>query len=303
MILVTGANGFVGRHLIEGLRQKGEVVRAFVRSEEKGRELQGKGCEIALGDIRDKVSIERALEGVSSVYHLIGIRREKGKDTFEDVNYIGTKNLVDAMQVKGVSRLVFISIVKVSPNTNSRYLLSKWKAEEAIRASNLKYTIFRSTVIYGPGGESFTNLANIVMSAPIIPVIGSGRYLMQPLYVKDLVSVLVKTLGDDQAINEQFEIGGPQALEFDRVLDEMARIFGKKRIKLHMPLLLTRPFLSIGEKIVPGSLLPLTNDELDLLLIDTVCNPNIVKKRFNITLTPLTDGLKATFLQRGISNP
>lgn len=297
MILVTGANGFVGRHLIGGFLQRGEQIRAFVRSYEKGAELQEKGCELSFGDIKDRASIERALEGVSSVYHLIGIRREKGKDTFEDVNYIGTKNLVEAMQAKGIGRLIFISIVKVSPNAKSRYLLSKWRAEEAIRASNLKYTIFRSTVIYGPGGESFTNLANIVRSAPIIPVIGSGRYLMQPLYVKDLVSVLVKTLGDDQAINEIFEIGGPEALEFDRVLDEMAQVFGKKRIKLHMPLLFTRPFLAIGEKILPASLLPLTNDELDLLLIDTICNPEIVQKRFGITLTPLRDGLKTTFLR------
>lgn len=296
MILVTGANGFVGRHLVDALLQKGERIRAFVRSYEKGAGLQEKGCELSFGDIKDRSSIEMALEGVSSVYHLVGIRREKGKDTFKDVNYIGTKNLVDAMQAKGVNRLIFISIVKVSPDTKSRYLLSKWKAEEAIRSSGLKYTIFRSTVIYGPGGESFTNLVNIVRSAPIIPVIGSGRYLMQPLYVKDLVSVLVRALGDDQTINETFEIGGPETLEFDRVLDEMAQVFGKKRIKLHLPVSLTRPFLTIGEKIVPASLLPLTNDELDLLLIDTVCNPEIVQKRFNIILTPFVDGLKATFI-------
>lgn len=296
MILVTGANGFVGKHLVDGLKQRGEQIRAFVRSYEKGAELQEKGCELSFGDIKDRDSIERALDGVSSVYHLIGIRREKGRDTFDDVNYMGTKNLVDAMQGKGIARLIFISIVKVSPDTKSRYLLSKWKAEEAIRSSKLKFTIFRSTVIYGKGGESFTNLANIVRSAPVIPVIGSGRYLMQPLYVKDLVSVLVKTLKDDQTINETFEIGGPEAMEFDRVLDEMAQVFEKRRIKLHMPLFFTKPFLAIGERMLPSSFLPLTNDELDLLLIDTTCNPEIVQKRFNITLMPLREGLKATFL-------
>ncbi len=296
MILVTGANGFVGRHLIDALLRTGTRIRAFVRSYEKGAELKKKGCELSLGDIKDKESIEKALEEVSCVYHLVGIRRERGRDTFDDVNFMGTKNLVDAMQAKGVGRLIFISIVKVSPDTGSRYLLSKWRAEETIRASKLKYTIFRSTVIYGPGGESFANLADIVRTAPIIPVIGSGRYLMQPLYVKDLVSVLVKTLADDQTINETFEIGGPEAMEFDRVLDEMAQVFGKKRIKLHLPVSLTRPFLALGEKIVPASLLPLTNDELDLLLIDTICNPDIVQKRFNISLTPLKDGLKETFL-------
>ncbi|MEK7306133.1 MAG: NAD(P)H-binding protein, partial [Nitrospirota bacterium] len=278
------------------LLQTGARIRAFVRSYEKGAELQKKGCNLSLGDIKDKESIERALDGITTVYHLIGIRREIGRDTFEETNYKGTKNLVDVMRAKGVGRLVFISIVKVSPDSKSRYLLSKWRAEEAIRASSLKHTIFRSTVIYGPGGEAFTNLADIVRSAPVVPVIGSGRYLMQPLYVKDLVSVLVRCLEDDQTINETFEIGGPEAMEFDRVLDEMARVFGKKRIKLHLPVSLTRPFLALGEKIVPASLLPLTNDELDLLLIDTICNTDIVQKRFNISLTPFLDGLKATFL-------
>ncbi|MEK7279880.1 MAG: complex I NDUFA9 subunit family protein [Nitrospirota bacterium] len=296
MILVTGANGFVGRHLISSLLQTGARIRAFVRSYEKGAELQKKGCDLSLGDIKDKESIERALDGITTVYHLIGIRREIGRDTFEEINYKGTKNLVDVMRAKGVGRLVFLSIVKVSPDSKSRYLLSKWRAEEAIRSSSLKHTIFRSTVIYGPGGESFTNLANIVRTAPIIPVIGSGRYLMQPLYVKDLVSVLVRCLENDQTINETFEIGGPEAMEFDRVLDEMAQVFGKKRIKLHLPVSLTRLFLALGEKIVPASLLPLTNDELDLLLIDTICNPDIVQKRFNISLAPFLDGLKETFL-------
>lgn len=294
-IVVTGASGFVGQHLVSALRERGEQVRAFVRSPQKAERLKKIGCEIVTGDVTAPESIERALHGSRAVFHLVGLRRERGRDTYDRVNFGGTKNVIAAMMKTGVSRLIYTSIVKTTPDARCRYLAMKWREEQEILHSRLSYTIFRAAVIYGPGGEGFTNLVNLVKRAPVLPVLGSGRYKMQPLYVKDMVAALLGALNREETQGKTYEIGGPDPLEFNTVLDTVAAVFGKKRLKIHIPVALVQPFLKLGEKILPPSLLMITNDELEILLVDTICDVVEVTRTFGLSLVPLSEGIRVSF--------
>ena len=293
IILVTGATGFVGRHLVQALRAKGYQIRALVRDSAKADALRALGCEIASGDVTDISSLEKSMQGVDVVYHLVGIRREIGRQSFESVNTHGTKNVVDAMIKANLRRLIFVSIVKADPTSHSRYLRSKWFAEEAIRESSLSSTIFRSAVIYGEGGEGFTTLVNMVRNAPIVPVVGNGLYKMQPLFVGDLVECLVRALDNEETSKRLYEIGGPETMTFNEVLRAIGETYGKRTRLLHQPAFLVKPFLGIMEKLLPKPLL--TRDELELLFVDTICDVQEAKRVFGQPSTALKEGLLKAF--------
>lgn len=293
IILVTGATGFVGSHLVQALSAKGYQIRALVRDGAKTDSLRALGCDIALGDVTDISSLDKAMQGIDVVYHLVGIRRETRKQSFESVNSQGTKNVVDAMIKANLRRLIFVSIVKADPNSRSRYLRSKWFAEEAIRESSLSSTIFRSAVIYGEGGEAFTTLVNMVRTAPIVPVVGNGLYKMQPLFVGDLIECLVRTLDNEETLGRLYEIGGPEAMSFNEVLQAIGETYGKRTRLLHQPAFMVKPFLGILENLLPRPLL--TREELELLFVDTICDVQEARRVFGQPSTTLKEGLLRAF--------
>src|SRR3989304_7971542 len=296
LIGVTGASGFVGSHLISGLLKEGYKVRALVRSEEKGGKLKEQGCEVASGDVRDLASLERAFQGVQAVIHLVAITREKGDTNFETVNRLGTKNVCEAMKKSGVSRLVYTSIVRAGPEVKSAYLRSKWAAEQEIRKTELDWTILRCSFIFGAGGNALETLASMIRRLPIVPVLGDGKYKQQPIFVKDVVSCLIKSLEEDKTVRNVYEIGGPEPLEYNQILDAIGEALGKKRRKLHLPLAINRPLIAIGERILPKPLI--TIPELELLIMDPIPEKNVIKEVFGIDPLPLREVLKKTFKEK-----
>jgi NADH dehydrogenase len=283
-ILVTGANGYVGNNTVRRLVELGKPVRALVRDTEKTRkrlgELEGK-IEIVQGDVGDREGLQRAMQGITAVIHLVAIALEKGKQTYEEVNYQGTINVVDAARAVGVRRFVNMSQNGASSASPYRFLKSKGRAQEYVASSGLLWTAVRPSAIFGPQDEFFNSLARLMQITPIFfPMIGRGKALFQPVSVYDVVEAMVRSLDDDNTIGKEFELGGPDVLSLGEIEKRISAVVGGPRVFFPAPTWLLRAPVFIMEKTLPGT--PVNSSLLDLLAVPNTVKDNALVSYFKI---------------------
>jgi NADH dehydrogenase len=295
MILVTGGTGFVGSHLIKRMRQENLPVRAVVRNPAKATGLLDLGVEVVPGDVSDKASLERAVQGVERVVHLVGIIQEAPGATFQSVHVDGTRNLVEEARKAGVRHFLFQSALGTRANAESKYHRTKWEAEELVRGSGIPSTVLRPSLIYGPGDQFTIRLSEMIRLSPVLPIIGSGSSRVQPIFINDVVACIVKAVTSEAYLNELYELGGPEQLTYEEVTRAIAAVLGVSRPALHLPLLFMRPLARVMETILPKA--PITLDQLIMLQEDTVCSMKDIRDAFGIEPVPFQQGL-STFLSK-----
>ena len=167
MILVTGANGFVGRHAVRELVTRGSRVRALVRDAAGATALEGVDCELVQGDVTDPSSLIEATQGVETIVHLVAIIAGKRAD-FERVMVAGTSNLIAAAQQSGVQRLVYVSALGTTEETSTAvpYYAAKWECERAVAASGIPHMILRPSFVFGADGGALPRFVRIARLAP-----------------------------------------------------------------------------------------------------------------------------------------
>jgi NADH dehydrogenase len=290
MILVTGGTGFVGSHLIRRLRQEGLPVRAVVRNPDRAQALRDLGVDLVRGDISDTISLENATSGVERVIHLVGIIQEAPGATFKGVHVDGTRNLLEAAKKSGVRHFFYQSALGTRPNANSEYHRTKWAAEELVRSSGIPYTILRPSLIYGDGDQFTIRLSAMIRLSPLLPVIGSGRSKVQPIFINDVAACILKAMTSDCCLNEIYEIGGPDQLSYEEVTIAIAEAMGVKRPTLHLPLFFMKSMATVFEAVLPKA--PVTADQLIMLQEDTVCSMRDIRDAFGIEPVGFREGLK-----------
>ncbi len=289
MILVTGANGFVGSNLVRRLRKDGIGVRALVRNTSRAQRLRDLGAEVVPGDIADPASLEAAAAGCDRVIHLVGIIQEGRGFTFQSVHVEGTRNVVEAAKKHGVKQFVYQSALGTRENAGSEYHRTKWEAEKLVKASGLPYTILRPSLIYGPGDQFTIRLAEAIRLSPVLPVIGSGRSKVQPIFIDDVAACIAKAVSGDAFLNKTFEIGGPDRLTYEEVTKAIAAALGVKRPTVHMPMLFMRTLAKVAETVLPKP--PVTTDQLIMLQEDNVCDMKDIREAFGIEPVRFKEGL------------
>jgi len=289
MLLITGGTGFVGSNLIRRLRKDGRSVRAIVRNPDKARALQDLGVDIAPGDISDVVSLEKAMVGVERVVHLVGIIQEAPWVTFTRVHVEGTANVLAAAKKANVRHFVYQSALGTRSDAKSAYHATKWQAEELVRTSGIPFTILRPSLIYGSGDQFTIRLSEMIRLSPVLPVIGTGRSKIQPLFIDDAVACLVKLVSSDAFLNKTYEVGGPEQLTYEEVTRTIASAMGVKRPTLHMPLFFMRPMAQLLQTVLAKP--PITTDQLIMLLEDNVCSMRDIREDFGIEPVKFEEGL------------
>lgn len=290
MILVTGGTGFVGSHLIKRMRQEGLPVRAIVRDPDKARALNNLGVDVVKGDVSDTDSLEKATIGVERIIHLVGIIQEAAGATFQRVHVDGTRNLLDAARKSGVRHFFYQSALGTRPNAKSEYHKSKWAAEELVRASGISFTILRPSLIYGPGDQFTIRLSEMIRLSPVLPIIGSGRSKVQPIFIDDVATCIVTAVTSDCCLNEIYEIGGPDQLTYEEVTVAIADAMGVKRPTLHLPLFFMKSMATVLKAVLPKP--PVTTDQLIMLQEDTVCTMRDIRDAFGIEPLGFREGLE-----------
>jgi len=278
MIVITGSSGYLGSHITKRFVQSGQAVRALVRNRERAERegrLAGLGVEWVEADVTKPETLPAALSGASSVVHTVAIAIEKGEQTYESINYQGTVNIVQAAQAAGVKRLINICQLGANSKLPYHFLSSKGKAQEYVTASDLDWTAFRPSVIWGPEDEFANTFARLAPITPIIfPIIGDEDTLFQPIWVEDLVTCVVKALQDPITFRMEYEIGGPEILTLEEIERRTLEAIGVRRYMVHFPMPLLRAVVTIMEKIFPSP--PVTRSLLELLEIRNVPENNAI---------------------------
>ncbi len=168
-ILVTGAAGFVGNNTVRKLVKQGKPVRAMVRDLEKAKIRLGdlgSKVEIVQADITDRNKLPGLMHDVTAIVHTIAIPIEHGSATYDEINYQGTINIVDAAESEGVRRFINVSQNGARADHFSRFLRSKGRAQEYVATSKLEWTAIRPSAIFGPQDEFFNSIARLVRLNP-----------------------------------------------------------------------------------------------------------------------------------------
>lgn len=284
MILVTGATGFVGRRVVALLAAAGKRVRALTRSESVASALP-EGVEGAVGDVLDGDSLRRAMEGVEAVVHLVAVIREQGELTFERVNYEGTVGVLAAAQEAGVRRIVCASTIGAASDPTVRYLHSRWMGEQEIVRSGIAYTIVRFSVGFGEGDEFINQLAALVKAFPLVPVVGDGTAVFQPIWVDDVARCIAESLDREALEARAVEIGGPDYFTYDELIDVIAETLGVRAAKAHVPISLMSTGASVLEALSPRP--PITREQLKMLAFDHRTELDSVQRHFGFEPRPM----------------
>ncbi len=229
-ILVTGATGFTGRHVLPLLVERYGSVACFVRPKANRAAFDLPGVEIIEGDLDDYASIEAALRGkdtLISIAYLIG-RIEQGGQRAE--------HLVRASRTSGVRRAVVVSSTSIFTTLAAPAKAAKIAAEQAIIESGLDYTILRPTMIYGTAHDrNMIRLIRFLRRSPVIFVPGDGRSRQQPIHVDDVAQAIVDCLEVRATFGKAYNISGARPVTFDEVIDQTCDALKVKRLKIHLP--------------------------------------------------------------------
>ncbi len=278
-VLIVGGTGFIGTHLCRELDERGHEVTALSRNPD-GEGLP-EGVETAMGDVTSYDSIRSAFDGQDAAVNLVALsplfKPKGGNSKHFEVHRDGTENVVRACEDAGVSRLTHMSAMDANPNGDTAYLRAKGEAENIVKDSDLEWTVFQPSVVFGEGGEfvSFTKRLKGIFAPglPIYPLPGGGKTRFQPVWVGDLVPMLADSLEEDEHVGQVYEIGGPETLTLAEVARLSFEAEGKSVQIVGLPMALAGVGLSVMGK-VPG--IPMGADQYRSLKMDNTTADNDV---------------------------
>ncbi len=295
MILITGATGYIGRHLVARLVAQGEHPRCLVRDTKRAAGiLPAADVELVQGETTDPASLAAAVRGVDTIVHaafLTADRKQSPGNHYETTNVQGTANLIKAAQEGGVKRIIEISGLGTKPDKPGSYMQGRYLAEKMLKESGLDWTIIQPSVLFGKGAPFIKGLTDLIRTTPIVPLIGGGKTLFQPIYVEDVVTVIVKVLEDPaRTTGKTYTIGGPQYYSFTQIIDALLHAMHKSRVKAYAPTPLVGVGAAVMEAVLPKP--PLTSAAMALFSFNNTTDLNSVERDFAFTPMSFTNYLE-----------
>lgn len=238
MILLTGATGFLGGYVLEELVKRGHKVTCFVRNTSNLKKIKQLNVPYIFGELDDFESICKALKDKEALINIASL------------GFGHAPNIINACQEMKIERAIFISTTGIFTKLNPDSKGIRLEAERLIKESELDYTIIRPTMIYGtPKDRNMWRLVRYLKRLPVLPILGNGTYLQQPVYVKDLAWAVVSAYETNLSIKKAYNISGLKPLTYNEVVDVTGKALGKKVLKIHVPMKLSYNLLKIYEKI------------------------------------------------------
>jgi NADH dehydrogenase len=297
-VLVTGANGFVGSHVVPALLEAGHRVVALVRDDDGAAAVvrrlttaQREAVETRRGDVTRPATLPAALAGTDAVLHLAAIARDWDDGaTLRRINTEGTRNMLAAASAAGVRRFVHLGALGVRDDPSLHYASSKAKAMALVRESGLDWTILSPSLLFGPRDGFFNILAGLVRMSPgIMPITGRGDARFQPLAIGDLARAATRALADPATIGREFPLGGPRVWTYREIVEEVLRGMGRRRLLVPVPVAVIRLVAGAGEALhLP---FPVATDQLRQLRFDNVGPLDSVRAGFGFEPRPMEGAL------------
>lgn len=294
MILVSGGVGVMGARLVKDLVAAGHRVRALtLPGDPYVSRLDGVDAEIVFGDITRPETLAAPFTGVTTVFHLAGVIISNDHTIFRRVNTEGTRNMVEAARRAGVRHFVFVSSTSAI-DPISEYALSKAAAEEIVRSSGMAWTIVRPTLVYERGGGlEFMGFLESLLKYPVVPFVGKGRALKNPVHVDDMGRGLLAIAENPKSHGKTYNFTGGEEISIRDLARLMLRHQGVSRPFLHIPLPICRAAAFVMEATMKNP--PLTS--YAITRIEQNATPDNSEARRDLGYNPIgvTEGMERSF--------
>ena len=288
LVTLFGGSGFIGHYAARALVEAGYRVRIAVRRPHLAGDVRLAGppgwIDIAQANVRNRLSVERAIEGADAVVNLVGILYEKGQQSFESAQLGGAQTVAECAAAAGIKRFVQISAIGADENSESDYARTKALAEQAVRNAIPEAIILRPSIVFGPEDDFFNKFAGMASHpvsnvAPFLPAIGGGKTKLQPVYAGDVAEAIAAAVSRDDVQGKTYELGGPRTYTFNELYDFIGETIDRKRYALPLPYFVAKPmgltfgavwkipFLPLHTVLGPP---PITGDQVDMLKTDNV---------------------------------
>lgn len=273
LVTIFGGSGFIGKILVQHLAKAGYRIRVATRRPNSALMVKPLGelgqVHITQANLKNKASIEAAVNGADIVINLVGILFESGSQTFNKIQAKGAGLIAEAATNAGVSKLVHLSAIGADENSTSNYAKSKAAGEALVREKFPKATIVRPSVVFGADDSFFNKFAAIAKMFQILPVI-CGDTKFQPVYVGDVATAIENILQNDETSGKTYELGGPKVFSFRELMVMVNDVTQQNVPLIPVPLPLAR-FKAFFLGMMPNPMV--TMDQLRLME-----NDNVVRK-------------------------
>ena len=299
MILVTGAGGFVGSRVVDRLVSEGFAVRALVRNTATTLARFPAGVAIVAGDVTRPETLGPAFDGIDMLVHsaFITADRKQGPGVnYQATNVAGSRNVIEAARGAGVRHSVVVSGLGTKPSRPGSYMHGRYLGEQAVRESGITWSMVGASIQFGSGSAFIEGLTDLIRSAPVVPMVGSGRLRFQPIWVEDVVTCVVTMLKQPgQYAGRKIDIGGPEYLTYAEILDLLMETMHVHRLKIPAPV----PAVVLGAHMMELLLAkpPITVAATDLFAFDNITTLDAVQREFGFSPRSLRDYLR----ERGVS--
>jgi len=255
-VAVTGATGFVGRHLTHALLDGGHRVSCLARRPDRAAPYAARGARVVAGSLDDLTALRRLVEGAEVVYHVAGQLSAHDERDFYRVNRNGTEMVATTAREGGVGRVVYVSSLAATgpstrghpvgddhvPNPVSAYGRSKLAGEDALRQSGVAFTIVRPPTVYGPADRQTLMIFKLVKFG-FVPLLGDGLQELSLLHIGDLVSALLAVGTSPSAAGHVYHAAHPDIVTQRQWVEVISRVFGKPARTVRLSSSLTRAVL------------------------------------------------------------
>lgn len=260
-VLVTGATGFVGSHLVEALRKRGFQVTALARSQTKAKLLADQGVRVVAGDLHDLSALGRAVAGQDTIYHVAGLVAARDEAEFLRGNRDGTRNLLEAAERGGQPRFILVSSLAAAgpaerggpltggetPRPVTAYGRSKLAAEQLVSASSLRWSLVRPPIVYGPRDREVLKVFRLARLG-IAPVFGDGTQELSAVHAADLAEALIATGENPTTVGGTYAACHPEVFSSAEFGRAVGAAMGRRVSTIRIPAPLGRALLTVTER-------------------------------------------------------
>ncbi|MEA3154005.1 MAG: hypothetical protein QOK44_1594 [Betaproteobacteria bacterium] len=282
-VCVLGGSGFVGRHVCHQLVARGYRVTVPTRDRERAKDdlIPLPTADVITANVHDPETLVRLMRGCDAVINLVGVLHDgRGNGSFQQAHVELARKVVEACRRTGIRRLLHMSALNANPNASSGYLRSKGEAESIVRRSDLDFTIFRPSVIFGREDHFLNLFAQLQRLFPVLFLaMPSARF--QPIFVEDVAAVFVASLTRLESFGLAYDLVGPKVYKLRELVKYVGTLTGHRR-----PIIGLGPRFSylqaFAMELLPGKLM--TRDNIESMKLDSVSATTLP---FGVTPTAL----------------
>jgi len=270
LVTVFGGSGFLGRHVVRALANRGYRIRVAVRRPELTGHLQPLGrvgqIHAVQANVRYPQSVTAAARDADIVINLVGILFERGRQQFDDVMAQGADAVAQAANAAG-ARLVHFSAIGADANSPSHYARAKAAGERLVQAAQSEAIIMRPSIVFGPEDDFFNRFAALARLAPALPLPGGGETRFQPVFAGDVAEAVALAVDGKAKAGAIYELGGPDVRTFKELMEFVLATVERRRLLLPVPFGLMKAQAMVLQ-FLPKP--PITPDQVELLKRDNV---------------------------------